>query len=107
MLGYYDVPEGCIEIAGHNLREYNLKWWRRHCGVVMQEGVIFSESIARNIAVDDGGIDCPRLENAARIACIHDYVMSLPLKYDTKIGRDGVGFYPWSKATYLDSKSRV
>lgn len=57
----------------------------------MQDGVIFSESIERNIAVDDGPVDRPRLEEAARIACIHDFVMSLPLRYDTKIGRDGVG----------------
>ena len=57
----------------------------------MQDGVIFSESIARNIAVDDNEIDPERLERAARIACIHDYVMSLPLRYDTKVGKDGRG----------------
>ena len=43
--------------------------------------MIFSESIARNIAVDDGEVDVDRLEQAARIANIHDYIMSLPLKY--------------------------
>lgn len=57
----------------------------------MQDGVIFSESIARNIAISDGNIDKKRLENAASIACIHDFIMSLPLKFDTKIGRDGMG----------------
>ncbi|MGL5255345.1 MAG: ABC transporter transmembrane domain-containing protein, partial [Brevinema sp.] len=57
MLGYYRVMAGSISIAGRNINEYNFKWWRRHCGVVMQDGVIFSESIARNIAVDDGEID--------------------------------------------------
>lgn len=57
----------------------------------MQDGVIFSESIARNIAVGDGDIDMDRLEMAARMAEIHDYVMGLPLKYDTRIGRDGSG----------------
>ena len=41
--------------------------------------------------MDDGDVDIARLEQAARIACIHDYIMSLPLKYNTKIGRDGVG----------------
>lgn len=91
MLGYYPVISGAISIAGRNLNEYNLKWWRRQCGVVMQDGVIFSESIARNIAVDDGDIEVDRLENAARIANIHDYITSLPLKYDTMIGRDGAG----------------
>lgn len=91
MLGYYRVTGGIIDIAGEDIKTYNLKWWRRHCGVVMQDGVIFSESIARNIAVGDGDINVERLEKAAHIACIHDYVMSLPLKYNTKIGRDGVG----------------
>ncbi len=91
MLGYYPVNEGCIAIAGRDIGGYSLKWWRRQCGVVMQDGVIFSESIARNIAVDDGEIDPGRLEEAARIANIHDYVMSLPLKYDTIVGRDGMG----------------
>ena len=91
MLGYYPVLEGHINIGGTDINTLNKKWWRRQCGVVMQDGVIFSESIARNIAVDDGDIDKERLLKAARIACIHDYVMSLPLKYNTKIGRDGVG----------------
>lgn len=91
MLGYYPVAAGQILISDRNINDYNLRWWRRQCGVVMQDGVIFSETIARNIAVADGDIDVDKLEKAARIACIHDYVMSLPLKYDTKIGRDGVG----------------
>jgi len=91
MLGYYPVMSGSITVAGRDIDGYNMKWWRRHCGVVMQDGVIFSESIARNIAVDDGEIDCDRLVEAARIACIHNYVMSLPLGYDTKVGKDGRG----------------
>lgn len=91
LLAYYPVLGGSILIAGRQIKDYSLKWWRRHCGVVMQEGVIFSESIARNIAVSDGDVDKQRLIEAAKIACIHDYIMSLPLKYDTKIGRDGLG----------------
>lgn len=92
-------------MAGRNLNGYNLKWWRRHCGVVMQDGVIFSESIARNIAVDDGEIDVARLERAARIANIHDYVMGLPLKYNTKIGRDGVGLSQGQKQRILIARA--
>lgn len=101
LLGYYRVMSGSISIAGRNINEYNLKWWRRHCGVVMQDGVIFSESIARNIAVDDGEIDVKRLEQAAKIANIHDYVMGLPLKYNTIIGRDGVGLSQGQKQRIL------
>lgn len=105
MLGYYATLAGNIVIAGRDIGDYSMKWWRRHCGVVMQDGVIFSESIARNIAVDDGEIDRARLEEAARIANIHDYVMGLPLKYDTLIGRDGVGLSQGQKQRVLIARA--
>ena len=105
MLGYYPVLSGMIAIAGRNINEYDLKWWRRNCGVVMQDGVIFSESIARNIAVDDGDIDVKRMEEAARIACIDDFIQSLPLKYHTLIGRDGVGLSQGQKQRILVARA--
>ena len=105
MLGYYKVLSGQISIAGTNINDYNLKWWRRHCGVVMQDGVIFSESIARNIAVDDGEIDINRLEQAAKIANIHDYIINLPLQYNTLIGRDGVGLSQGQKQRILIARA--
>lgn len=105
MLGYYPVMSGAINIAGRNINKYNLKWWRRHCGVVMQDGVIFSESIARNIAVDDGKIDVERLEQAAKIANIHEFVMGLPLKYNTIVGRDGVGLSQGQKQRILIARA--
>ena len=105
MLGYYPVLGGQITIGGTGVNTLNKKWWRRQCGVVMQDGVIFSESIARNIAVDDGEIDKERLQRAAEIACIHDYVMGLPLKYNTKIGRDGVGLSQGQKQRILIARA--
>ena len=105
MLGYYPVMSGEITIAGHNISEYNLKWWRRQCGVVMQDGVIFSESIARNIAVDDGEIDEERLEIAAEIANVKDFVMALPLKFNTNIGRDGMGLSQGQKQRILIARA--
>lgn len=105
MLGYYPVGNGNIKIGESDISEINLKWWRRQCGVVMQDGVIFSESIARNIAVDDGEIDKERLVKAAEIANIHDYIMSLPLKYNTKIGRDGVGLSQGQKQRILIARA--
>ena len=105
MLGYYPVMNGEITIAGHNISEYNLKWWRRQCGVVMQDGVIFSESIARNIAVDDGEIDEERLEMAAEIANVKDFVMALPLKFNTNIGRDGMGLSQGQKQRILIARA--
>ena len=105
MLGYYPVLGGQINIGGADVNTLNKKWWRRQCGVVMQDGVIFSESIARNIAVDDKEIDKQRLQTAAEIACIHDYVMGLPLKYNTKIGRDGVGLSQGQKQRILIARA--
>ena len=105
MLGYYPVLGGQINIGGTDVNTLNKKWWRRQCGVVMQDGVIFSESIARNIAVDDEEIDKERLLKAAEIACINDYVMGLPLKYNTKIGRDGVGLSQGQKQRILIARA--
>ena len=105
MLGYYPVVNGNIKIGESDISEINLKWWRRQCGVVMQDGVIFSESIARNIAVDDGEIDKERLVKAAEIANIHEYIMGLPLKYNTKIGRDGVGLSQGQKQRILIARA--
>ena len=105
MLGYYPVLGGQITISGTDVNTLNKKWWRRQCGVVMQDGVIFSESIARNIAVDDKEIDKQRLQTAAEIACIHNYVMGLPLKYNTKIGCDGVGLSQGQKQRILIARA--
>ena len=105
ILGYYPAEKGSITIGDKSLGDYSIEWWRRQCGVVMQDGVIFSESIARNIAVDDGEIDGDRLEEAARIANIHEYIVGLPLKYDTKIGRDGVGLSQGQKQRILIARA--
>lgn len=105
ILGYYPVLEGTINIGNTDINKLNKKWWRRQCGVVMQDGVIFSESIARNIAVDDGDIDKERLLKAAEIACIKDYIMALPLKFNTKIGRDGVGLSQGQKQRILIARA--
>ncbi len=105
LLGYYPVESGQITIGGTPLAEISLSRWRRQCGAVMQEGVIFSESIARNIAVADGPIDTQRLEEAARTACIHDFVMQLPLGYDTLIGRDGTGLSQGQKQRILIARA--
>lgn len=105
MLGYYPLDSGNITISGKNINDYNLKWWRKQCGVVMQEGVIFSESIERNIAVGDEDVDKDRLEEAARTACIHNYVESLPLGYNTIIGREGAGLSQGQKQRILIARA--
>ncbi|EFI72941.1 ATP-binding cassette, subfamily B [Segatella baroniae B14] len=71
----------------------------------MQDGVIFSESIARNIAVDDYDIDKKRMRDAAQIACIDEYIDNLPLGYNTKIGQDGLGLSQGQKQRILIARA--
>lgn len=91
LLGFYDPLNGNIRIGNTNLKEYNLSWWRSQCGVVMQEGYLFSDTIARNIAISDDEPDIERIRHAARVANIADYIEALPLAYNTMIGQDGQG----------------
>lgn len=91
LLGFYEPLNGDIEIGNANLSEYNLGWWRSQCGAVMQEGYLFSDTIARNIAISDDDPDIERIRHAARVANIADYIEALPLAYNTMIGQDGQG----------------
>lgn len=91
LLGYYIPNEGKINIGSTAFEEVNLSWWRMTCGAVMQDGYLFSDTIARNIAISDDEIDLEKLRDAARVANIADYIEALPLGYNTKIGQDGQG----------------
>ncbi|MDO4160181.1 MAG: peptidase domain-containing ABC transporter [Prevotellaceae bacterium] len=91
LLGFYEPQSGNIQIGNGNLNEYNLCWWRSQCGSVMQEGYLFSDTIARNIAISDEEPDIKRIRHAARVANIADYIEALPLAYNTMIGQDGQG----------------
>ena len=91
LLGFYEPLNGSIKIGNANLNEYNLGWWRSQCGAVMQEGYLFSDTIARNIAISDDEPDIGRIRHAARVANIADYIEALPLAYNTMIGQDGQG----------------
>lgn len=105
ILGFYPVLEGSILVGNNNMNMINLKSWRKQCGVVMQEGVIFSESIARNIAVSDEDIDKEEMERSAEIANIKDFIDSLPLKYNTKIGPNGIGISNGQKQRILIARA--
>lgn len=105
ILGYYPALSGNIKIGDADISQFNLKWWRRQCGAVMQDGVIFSESIARNIAVDDEEISADRLLHAAEIANIKSYIATLPLKYNTQIGKDGIGLSQGQKQRILIARA--
>lgn len=91
LLRFYDHYEGKVLVGDTDLKSISPAYWRSQCGVVLQEGYIFNDSIARNIAVSDEQPDRERMEYAARIANIDKYIESLPMQYDTKIGIEGNG----------------
>lgn len=111
MLGFYNPMDGEVLLGGHRISEYSQTVWRRHCGTVMQEGFIFSDSIARNIGVSDEKPCMERVRRSARIANIENFIEELPLKYNTKIGAEGNGISTGQKqrlliarAAYKDAK---
>src|SRR5690606_20150202 len=73
------------------LKNISQRSWRSKCGVVMQEGYVFNDTIAQNIAVGEDFIDKAKLEKAVEVANIRDFIESLPLSYNTKIGNEGIG----------------
>lgn len=91
LLKFYPPTEGELMIGKTDLQQHSARDWRAKCGTVMQDGFIFSDNIARNICVGNEEVDTQRLLHAATVANIHEFVESLPLGYNTKIGADGVG----------------
>lgn len=101
LLGYYTPDNGNISIGGENFKNFNLSWWRTQCGVVMQEGYLFSDTIANNIAISDDKPDLDKIRYAAQIANIAEDIEKLPLAYNTKIGQDGQGVSQGQKQRIL------
>ncbi|MEN2436553.1 peptidase domain-containing ABC transporter [Weeksellaceae bacterium A-14] len=91
LMKFYEPNKGEIKVGNANLKNISPKMWRDHCGVVMQEGYVFNDTIAENIAIGEDFIDKQKLRKAVDIANIKDFIESLPLSYNTKIGNEGVG----------------
>lgn len=105
LLGFYEPVEGDVSLDGVNLFDYNLNLWRDKCGIVMQDGFIFSDTIAGNIGLSDESPDMNRIIESARIAHIHDFIQSLPLGYETQIGRNGHGLSSGQKQRILIARA--
>lgn len=91
LMKFYEPNSGEIKIGNTDLQKISPRFWRDHCGVVMQEGYVFNDTIANNIAIGEDYIDKSKLRKAVEIANIKDFVEGLPLSYNTKIGNEGVG----------------
>ncbi len=91
MQGFYKANSGCIKIGNVNLENINPHLWRKSTGSVMQESFIFSDTIAKNIALSTDEVDTERLYNAAVMANADEFISAMPLGYNTRIGMEGCG----------------
>lgn len=90
LLSFYSPTDGTVLIDDLSLKEVNSDKWRQRCGVVMQDGYIFSGTIAENIAIAELNPNMERVREAAKIACIDSFIEHLPMQYNSKIGASGV-----------------
>jgi ATP-binding cassette subfamily B protein len=105
LLGFYPPVSGSISIGETDLSHFSTSLWREKCGVVMQDGYIFSDTIINNIAVGVEKIDRDRLLEAVRMANIQEYIESLPLGYHTKVGQEGAGLSQGQKQRILIARA--
>ncbi len=105
LLRFYELDKGEILIQNFNLKNISQKVWRANCGVVMQEGYIFNDTIAKNIAVGEDYVDTKKLIHAVDVANVSDYIDGLPLGYNTKIGNEGSGLSTGQKQRLLIARA--
>lgn len=111
LLKFYEPQKGVFyltpsaSLKGIDLKNLSQKTWREHCGVVMQEGYIFNDTIANNIAIGETQIDHNKLLQAVDTANIKDFIEGLPLSYNTHIGMEGVGLSTGQKQRILIARA--
>lgn len=105
LLGFYKPIEGNILVGNTDLENFSPSNWRKRCGVVMQEGFIFSDSIANNIAIMDDEPNLGTLEDAINTANVKDFTESLPSRLNTKIGNEGHGLSSGQKQRILIARA--
>ncbi|MDD2419047.1 MAG: peptidase domain-containing ABC transporter [Bacteroidales bacterium] len=105
LLGFYKPTAGELRYGEMPFDSMSMSAWRGKCGVVMQDGYIFSDTIARNIAPGTEHIDMEKLYKAVETACIKDFIESLPLAYNTKIGQEGLGLSQGQKQRILIARA--
>jgi ATP-binding cassette subfamily B protein len=105
LLNFYSPTEGTIRVRDVNLSNVHNGLWRKKCGVVMQDGYIFNDSIAKNIALGDEIVDKLKLLKAVKVANIQTFIETLPLGYNTKIGQEGLGLSQGQKQRILIARA--
>ena len=105
LLKFYEPRDGNIFVGNTDLNSISQQAWRDKCGVVMQEGYIFNDTVASNVAVGDEIINKAKLVHALDVANLRDFVESLPLAYNTKIGMEGTGLSTGQKQRLLIARA--
>lgn len=105
LLKFYEPNHGEINLGKTALKNIAQKTWRNHVGTVMQEGYIFSDTIANNIAIGIDLIDKERLIYASDVANIKEFIQDYPLGYNTKIGMEGIGMSTGQKQRLLIARA--
>lgn len=101
LLGFYQPTDGTVRVGDVNLNTIASKLWRSRCGIVLQDGYIYSDTIAKNIALGEEIIDKRRLLQAVKMASIQTFVEGLPMGYNTPIGQNGIGLSQGQKQRIL------
>lgn len=105
LLGFYKPNKGEITVGGVKLENFKKKLWRESIGVVMQDGYIFSDNIENNVAVNNEKLSREKIFESVKIANIQEYIESLPLAYNTKIGAEGKGLSQGQKQRLLIARA--
>lgn len=101
----YKPTHGEIKMGGMNVTAINLRQWRDLCGVVMQDGKIFSDTILNNIVLDDDHIDYERLREVCRTAQLEEEINNMPKGFETMIGETGRGLSGGQKQRLLIARA--
>jgi len=105
LLKFYSPTSGKIILGGRDLESERSTTWRKQCGAVLQDGFIFNDTIANNIALSSERVDVEKLLNAVKIASVQEFIESLPLGYNTVVGANGVGLSQGQKQRLLIARA--
>lgn len=105
LLGFYYPQQGTVWLDNDRMETIELDSWRKKCGVVMQDGKIFSGTVAENIAMADEQPNLERMQYAARLACIDERINHLPMKFQTRIGETGINLSGGEKQRLLIARA--
>ncbi len=105
LLKFHDPVSGTIQVGSQNLVQISPSGWRKNCGAVLQDGYIFSDTIANNIAISDDAVDKEKLHYASRMANVQSITDRIPMGFNAKVGPEGLGLSQGQKQRILIARA--